>query len=89
MDGSTRACVMILNVFGLFALLIGVLATVLTVVHADEVTLVTALETIPGLASVLSGTLLIAASEGLRLLSEVRDRLTPRAAAGPRMRRAA
>jgi len=89
MNGSTRSCVTILNVFGLFALLVGILATVLTIVNSNELSQVTLLETIPGLASILSGTLLIGASEGLRLLSEIRDRLTPAASGVQRPRRVA
>jgi hypothetical protein len=89
MNGSTRACVTILNVFGLFSLLVGVIATVLTVVNSAELSLGTLFETIPGLASILSGALLIGASEGLRLLSEIRDKLTPTTPAAQRVRRAA
>lgn len=89
MNGSTRACVTILNVFGLISLFIGIIAAVLTVVNSNEFTLGTLVTALPGLASILSGTLLIGASECLRLLSEIRDRLTPTASGMHRTRQAA
>lgn len=75
MNGSTRACVSILNVFGLFALVVGVFATVVAFVNSNDSLFAAFFEAAPGLGAVLSGSLLIGASEALRLLSEIRDSL--------------
>lgn len=89
MNSSTRACVTILNVFGLISLLIGVIATTLIVVSSGEFSLILLLEAIPGLASILSGALLVGASEALRLLSEIRDGLAPATTTAQRVTKAA
>jgi hypothetical protein len=89
MNGSTRACVTILNVFGLFALIIGVIAVVLTATASNGFSMGTILQAVPGLASIVSGALLIGASEGLRLLSEIRESLRARPTVSQPTRRAA
>lgn len=75
MNGSTRACISILGAFGFLAIVAGIVGVVFTMFQSNGSTAQSVFESVQSLGAVLSGTLLVGASEALRLLSEIRDRL--------------
>ncbi|TDJ66285.1 MAG: hypothetical protein E2O39_16710 [Planctomycetota bacterium] len=83
MTGSTRTCISILNAFSLVSLLSGVAVIYIAVSSAgDSTTVAMVVNVSGGLGVIIVGTLLRAASEGLRLLSDISPSLKPARSAG-------
>jgi len=83
MTSSTRTCISILNAFSLVALFGGgyVIFTAVTNASSSNTMAMTSTVSI-GLGTLITATLLRAASEGLRLLSEINERLQPESSSG-------